>query len=166
MTINDSLFSSEKHDWETPDEFFLGLNKRFSFEIDLAASKQNAKLDKFYTKEDDALTKDWKLISFLNPPYGRSINKWVEKSFHESTKWGSTIVMLIPARTDTIYFHEYVMRAKAIYFVKGRLTFVGAPSAAPFPSMVVEFVGPETPGFYQVPELFSINRKGNVLYGY
>ena len=76
---------------------------------------------------------------FVNPPYGRDIKKWIKKGYEESQKDKTTVVMLIPARTDTSYWHEYCMKASQIFFVKGRLKFGGATSGAPFPSAVVVF---------------------------
>jgi site-specific DNA-methyltransferase (adenine-specific) len=79
---------------------------------------------------------------FCNPPYGREVGKWVEKSYKEAKKKNTTVVMLIPARTDTRYFHDYIYhKAKEIRFIKGRLKFGKATNAAPFPSMVVVFRG-------------------------
>ena len=164
MAINDSMYSSEKHDWETPADFFEGLNRRYKFQIDLAANSKNAKLDTYYSEKDDALSKDWNLTSWLNPPYGRAIGNWIQRAHLQSKLHFSTIVVLMPARTDTLYFHDYVMKAKKIFFVRGRLTFVGAPSPAPFPSMVVEFSGKDMP-YYLSPDIYTMDRKGNVIYG-
>lgn len=140
------MFGSALHVWRTPDEFFNRLDDQHCFSLDAAASQQNAQCSQFFTEEDDALTQDWSGHTvFCNPPYGRGLKHWVKKFFEEGLKPGTKVVALIPARTDTRYFHDYCMRAKRISFIKGRLKFLNdngeelAP--APFPSMVVEFDG-------------------------
>ena len=150
------LFSSKSQEWETPEALFDKLDKVFKFTLDPCATSENAKCKKFYTKEDDGLSKDWcghKV--FVNPPYGREIHKWVKKSFEESCKKNTVVVMLIPARTDTKYWHEYCMKASYIYFIKGRLHFKNKATKdcadktktnpAPFPSAVIVFMKPITP---------------------
>ena len=134
-------YMSDKHTWETPQEFFDLLNEEFNFEIDLACEKETAKCDKYYTKENDGLDKVWNKVSWLNPPYGNSIGSWVQKAYLSAKFDGGTIVCLIPSRTDTKWWHDYVMKAKEIRFVKGRLKFGGLKSSAPFPSAVVVFQG-------------------------
>lgn len=131
-------YSSKKMDWETPQDFFDKLNAEFNFTLDAAASHENKKCPKYFTKDDDGLSLDWRGETvWLNPPYGRELPKWVEKAYEESRKKNTTVVMLIPSRTDTRYFHDYIYGKAEIRFVKGRLKFVGAKDAAPFPSMVV-----------------------------
>jgi site-specific DNA-methyltransferase (adenine-specific) len=142
--MNKALLSSKKMDWCTPNDFFTKLNNEFHFTLDAAASKANAKCDSFYTQEDDALSKDWEGETvFVNPPYGREIGDWVKKAYEESRKPNTVVVMLIPARTDTKYFHEYIIGKSDIRFLKGRLKFEyedgSGAWAAPFPSMVVIF---------------------------
>ena len=75
---------------------------------------------------------------WLNPPYGRGIGKWVQKAYEEAQKPGTVVVCLLPARTDTAWFHDYCRKGK-ITFIRGRLKFGGSKNSAPFPSMVVEF---------------------------
>lgn len=139
------MFSSKSEIWGTPIGFFKLLDKRFNFTLDAAASAENAKCIKFFTIEDDALVQDWaNNIVFCNPPYGRKLKKWVEKFHREGLKENTTVVALIPARTDTIYFHKFCRHAKEIIFIKGRIKFEGengAVNPAPFPSMVVVFQG-------------------------
>ena len=142
--INESLFTSRTDEWGTPKNFFDRLHKEFNFTLDPCASGHNAKCEVYYTIEDDGLTKDWRGESvFCNPPYGRKIAKWVEKCWEESRKSNTLVVMLIPARTDTRYWHEWIFPyAKEIRFVKGRLKFEGGAgneNSAPFPSAVVVF---------------------------
>lgn len=133
------MFSSNRQDWETPQEFFNKLNKEFNFNLDPCADSKNYKCDKYFTEKIDGLKQDWGGYTvFVNPPYGREIGKWIEKAYIESKK-GATVVMLIPARTDTKYWHDYVMQANEIRFIKGRLRFVGSKNAAPFPSAIVIF---------------------------
>lgn len=137
-----TMFSSKSNEWGTPQYFFDKLNKTYKFTLDPCCTPLTAKCDKYYTREDDGLSKSWKdEIVFVNPPYG-DISKWVKKSYEESKHNNATVVMLIPSRTDTRYWHDYVMEASAIYFIKGRLKFENGDdkqNAAPFPSAVVVF---------------------------
>lgn len=135
------MFSSATDEWATPKDFFDTLNEEFDFTLDPCASTDNAKCDKFYTKEQDGLKQDWSGERvFCNPPYGKVIGDWVRKCSEESKKPNTTVVALIPARTDTRYFHEFIYRkAREVRFVKGRLKFGGCKNSAPFPSMVVVF---------------------------
>ena len=142
MMLNQGLFSSEKQDWCTPQQFFDELDAEFHFVLDAAATHQNSKCKRCFTPEDDGLIQNWDVggAVYCNPPYGKEIGLWVKKAYEEAQK-GTTIVMLIPARTDTKYFHEYIYHKAEIRFVKGRLKFTdenGIPKGtAPFPSMVV-----------------------------
>jgi phage N-6-adenine-methyltransferase len=135
--LNESMFSSKKQDWETPKDFFDELDKEFNFEFDVCANEKNSKLPFFFTPEDNALTKPWFGRCWMNPPYGREIKDWVKKAYEESRKPGTMVVALLPARTDTKWFHEYIYGKAEIRFIKGRLKFVGAEHFAPFPSMIV-----------------------------
>lgn len=132
------MFSSKRMDWETPQDFFDKLNVEFHFTLDPCANEQNAKCKKFYTIEQDGLVQSWQgEIVFCNPPYGRELSKWVEKAYKESRKPNTIVVMLIPARTDAKYFHQYIYKKSEIRFIKGRLKFGNSTNGAPFPSMVV-----------------------------
>jgi len=164
--VQETMFSSKSEEWETPKDFFEKLDKRFNFTLDPCCTTGTAKCKNFYTKEDDGLSKDWGGHQvFVNPPYGRQIRKWVEKSFKESRKGNTTVVMLIPARTDTRYWHDYCMKANCIFFVKGRLHFKNKviadytgkskTSPAPFPSAVVVFSGKKS----LVPWISSVGNK-------
>lgn len=137
------LFSSRTDLWATPQYFFDELDREFHFTLDLCALPENAKCEKFYTPVDDGLSQDWSgNVVFCNPPYGNAISSWVRKCYEESRKPNTTVVMLIPARTDTSYFHDYIYHKAEIRFVRGRLKFVGGGvvnNPAPFPSMVVIF---------------------------
>lgn len=138
-------FSSKTNEWATPQNFFDLLDNEFNFTLDPCSTKENAKCRKFYTKEDDGLSKSWEGERvFMNPPYGREIKYWIEKAYTEIIKTRererTIVVCLIPARTDTRYWHEYIFgKAKEIRFVKGRLKFGDGSGSAPFPSAVVVF---------------------------
>lgn len=142
--MNKTLLSSKRMNWETPPEMFNAWNKEFHFTLDPCAEKSTAKCNKFYTIEENGLTEDWSNeIVFCNPPYGKEIGKWVEKCYNESLK-GTTIVLLIPSRTDTRYFHNFIYNKPnvEIRFLKGRLCFLldgQKLDPAPFPSMLVIF---------------------------
>jgi site-specific DNA-methyltransferase (adenine-specific) len=135
------MFSSATDMWATPQSFFDELNNEFHFTLDPCATKANAKCNKFYTIDEDGLQQDWKgEVVFCNPPYGKMISSWVRKCSQESKKPNTTVVALLPARTDTRYFHDYIYgKAKEIRFIKGRLKFGDSKNSAPFPSMVVVF---------------------------
>lgn len=141
--MNKALLSSEKMDWRTPMDFFRKLDQEFHFVLDAAASPENAKCSLYFSPDDDGLSQSWQLggAVFCNPPYGREIGKWVQKAYSEHARGGVTIVMLIPARTDTSYFHDYIYGNAEIRFLRGRLKFEdengAAMNPAPFPSMVV-----------------------------
>ena len=139
--VKNVLFSSANDIWATPQDFYDKLNEEFHFNLDPCALPENAKCDKFFTPEQNGLIQDWGNYNvFCNPPYGRKINEWVEKCRNESKKQNTTVVMLIPARTDTRYFHDFIYhKAKEIRFIKGRLKFGESKNSAPFPSMVIIF---------------------------
>jgi len=139
--MNTVLFSSKKDTWATPQVFFDTLNEEFRFTLDACALPENAKCRLFFTPEQDGLVQDWSGHTvFCNPPYGKKIAAWVEKCYLESRKENTKVIMLLPARTDTVCFHRFIYKiAKEIRFIKGRLKFGGAANSAPFPSMVVVF---------------------------
>lgn len=135
----DLMFSSKTDLWSTPQNFFDELNREFSFQVDVCADKSNAKCPIYYTKEDDGLNKNWGGVCWMNPPYGKEIGKWVEKAYKESRMDKTIVVALLPARTDTRYFHDFIYGKAEIRFIKGRLKFGNAKTGAPFPSMIVVF---------------------------
>jgi len=141
--MNDVLFSSKSHEWATPRWLFAQLDDEFNFTLDPCATDENATCEEYFTKEIDGLKQNWTGMVFCNPPYGRCIGKWVAKAFEEVKKGGATVVMLLPARTDTKWFHEYIYGQAEIRFLKGRLKFGDSKNSAPFPSMIVvfDFVG-------------------------
>jgi len=132
---------SNSNEWATPKDFFKKLDDEFNFTLDPCCTHENAKCEKHYTMEDNGLIQDWSGERvFVNPPYGREIKDWVEKAYNESRKPNTLVVMLIPARTDTKYFHKYIYhKATDIRFIEGRLHFNESKGSAPFPSMVVVF---------------------------
>lgn len=141
--INDAMFSSNTNEWATPQAFFDELNKEFDFTLDPCATPQNAKCARYFTKEIDGLAQSWRgEVVFCNPPYGRDISKWVAKAYAETLSGeAKLVVLLIPARTDTAYFHDYIYKKHEIRFVRGRLHFNESKCGAPFLSMVVVMRG-------------------------
>ena len=147
----DLMFSSATDQWATPQAFFDKLNDEFHFTLDVAADETNHKCKRYYDKSIDGLSQPWAtherereraVVVWCNPPYGREIGKWVEKAYTESLN-GITVVMLLPARTDTKWFHNFIYGKAEIRFVRGRLKFGDSKNSAPFPSMVVVFRGIE-----------------------
>lgn len=140
--ITEALFSNKTDNWATPQNFFDELNKEFHFTLDPCADEKNHKCEKFFTRKENGLFQDWSGESvFVNPPYGREIYNWVEKCYWEGHKENTIVVLLIPARTDTKYFHDFILNRSEIRFIKGRLKFGDSDNSAPFPSMVVVFRG-------------------------
>jgi phage N-6-adenine-methyltransferase len=130
-------YSSKSCEWETPIKFFQELDKEFHFTLDVCASESNRKCESYFDKEVDGLKMKWEGVCWMNPPYGRGIGEWIRKAYM-SAAWGATVVCLIPSRTDTKWFHDYVMKGE-IRFIQGRLKFNQAKTPAPFPSMLVIF---------------------------
>lgn len=133
------MFSSKTDLWETPQDLFDRLDAEFGFDLDACALPQNAKCAAYYTPEQDGLSQPWDGVVWCNPPYGRNIGKWVQKAHDENRRNNNYIVMLLPARTDTKWFHDYILGKAEIRFIRGRLKFGGSKNSAPFPSMVVVF---------------------------
>lgn len=132
-------FSSKTNEWATPQKFFDELNKEFNFNLDPCANTKNHKCAMWFNEKEDGLSKSWDNSRiFMNPPYGHEIGKWVKKA---SEARGGVVVCLLPARTDTKYFHEYIYKnpRATIRFIKGRLKFGDSKNSAPFPSMIVIF---------------------------
>lgn len=142
--INNAMFSSNRDDWETPLELFNQLDAIYHFDLDVCALPHNAKCDKYYTPDDDGLSKTWEGTCWMNPPYGRHIGRWMEKAY-KSSLVGATVVCLVPSRTDTAWWHDYAMRASKITYIRGRIKFVGAKHGAPFPCAIVVLANTSTP---------------------
>lgn len=138
-TMQSAMFGpAQRTDWGTPPAMFAGLDKEFGFTLDVCASPHNAKCERYFTRDDDGIHQSWEGVCWCNPPYGREIPKWVRKAAQEAQR-GVTTVMLIPARTDTSWWHEHIEGRAEVRFIRGRVTFVGAEHPAPFPSAVVIF---------------------------
>lgn len=131
-------FSSKTGLWETPADFFNTANEEFHFTLDVCALPENAKCRNFFTREEDGLQQKWEGVCWMNPPYGREIGKWVKKAA-ESAQEGATVACLLPARTDTRWWHDYVIPYAEVRFLRGRLKFGGSKNSAPFPSALVIF---------------------------
>lgn len=138
--MNRVVLSSDRMDWATPRAFFAALNAEFGFDIDVCASADNACLARYWTEADNALYQDWAgLRCWMNPPFGHGIGKWVAKAWNESRNGSELVVCLIPARTCTRWWHEYVVNAAEIRFIRGRMRFSGHTVNAPFPCAIVVF---------------------------
>jgi len=135
-------FSSATDEWATPQWLFDALHREFAFTLDPCATRENAKCARFFTREDDGLAQDWRgEVVFMNPPYGAAIGRWMQKAF-ESADGGATVVCLVPARTDTAWWHRYAMTGE-VRLLRGRLKFGNANNCAPFPSAIVIFRPPQ-----------------------
>lgn len=153
------MFSSNTGEWSTPPEFFKKLDWRFGpFDLDPCATPHNTTCANFYTEVENGLSKSWKGHTvFVNPPYGRGIDAWIKKGYEEAQDADTKVVMLIPARTDTKYWHDYVMKAEMVFFIKGRLKFGEGANSAPFPSALVVFTKrPE--GWPMIPTMGALTR--------
>ena len=142
MMNTDLMFSSKTEMWATPQQFFDELQLKYNFSLDVCAVAENAKCKKFFTPEQDGLKQTWEGSCWMNPPYGREIGRWVKKAYQQAIEEGNcTVVALLPARTDTRWFHDYIYNKEhvEIQFIKGRLKFGDGPNSAPFPSMLVLF---------------------------
>ena len=138
MTVTNVMFRSTTDQWATPQTFFDKINKEFNFTLDPCADSTNHKCPLYYTKEQNGLLQNWGGHTvFCNPPYGRAIKDWIVKAYEEAQKPNTIVVLLIPARTDTTYFHDYIYQKHEIRFIRGRLKFGDSKNAAPFPSMLV-----------------------------
>jgi phage N-6-adenine-methyltransferase len=140
--ITNGLMTSLSDEWATPQELFNELNQEFDFDLDVCADDWNYKCSRYFTREIDGLSQDWNGKVWMNPPYGRAIGKWMAKAY-EASRGGATVVCLVPARSDTAWWHDYSMKGE-IRFIRGRIKFVsrtGVKDAAPFPSAIVIFRG-------------------------
>jgi len=124
--------------WATPQAFFDQCAERFGpFDLDVCATPENAKCARFFTETEDGLSKPWSGVCWMNPPYGRAISKWMQKAYTSSLA-GATVVCLVPARTDTVWWHDFAAKGE-VEFIRGRLKFGGSKNSAPFPSALVVF---------------------------
>jgi site-specific DNA-methyltransferase (adenine-specific) len=148
MTLNSSNYNSASCEWGTPISLFTRLDAEFAFDLDVCATSQNAKCRRYFTVKEDGLTQEWSGNIWMNPPYGRGIDKWVAKAASSHVM----CVCLLPVRSDTRWWHAYVMRATEIRLLTRRLSFEGSTNKAPFPSAVVVF----KPGVYSPIRLTSM----------
>ena len=139
------LTSSVRHDWETPPELFGALNDEFGFHVDVCADEVNAKCRRFYTVRENGLAQKWSGMCWMNPPYGSDLPRFIRKAYQSAVEGDATVVCLVPARTDTRWFHTYCVLGE-IRFIPGRIKFVGSKWTAPFPAMVVIFHAYLDPG--------------------
>lgn len=143
--MNNVHFKSGNKEWETPSTVFVPLRKEFDIVLDVCATTENTKCKAFFDKKVNGLTSSWGIVHdlggkacWMNPPYGRGVDRWVKKAYDEALA-GVTTVALLPARTDTSWFHNYINGKHEVRFLRGRIKFVDAQSSAPFPSMIVVF---------------------------
>jgi len=155
--LTSGLFTSRTEEWETPLYVFQTLNAEFRFQLDVCATSENAKCKVYFDKQVDGLKQDWSPFRcWMNPPYGKNISKWMHKAYRESQR-GALVVCLIPARTDTRWWHDSAMKAAEIRFVAGRINFGGGKQSAPFPScLAVYYPELENPYKMAVPVIRSV----------
>lgn len=138
----ETLFSRKSDEWETPQDLFDTLNEEFHFDLDPCATVQNRKCWDYITAHQDGLKADWGGCRvYCNPPYSH-VSEWVEKCYREGHKDHTLVVVLLPARTGTRWFHDYVQHRAEVRFIRGRLRFGESKNSAPFDSMLVIFRGP------------------------
>lgn len=138
--FNRDKFKVESVEWETPIGLFARLNREFGFTLDVAASGENAKVPHFFGKDKDGLLQDWGgHCCWMNPPYGNELRKWVEKASRESQKENTVVVALIPSKTNTRWWHQFVMQSREIRFIQGRPKFGTSKHGLPFPLAIVVF---------------------------
>jgi len=162
--------SSKHHSWETPREFFEVVERIFTmgrgFDLDAAASDENRLCERYFTAKDSALCQPWGPLAdgygaatvWCNPPYGKLLGEFVRKAWEEAEADRAEVVMLLPPRSDTAWWHEYVMRASGVYCVRGRISFCkgGEPcSQNTFPSVLVHFLPKSERGVDNCPDFRS-----------
>lgn len=141
MKITKGLTSTGNVVAETPKYLFDRISSIFNFSLDVCALPENAKCENYYTPKDDGLSKPWRGGVWCNPPYGREISSWVRKAYEESQKeYNSFVLMLLPARTDTKWWWEYVQGKATLFFIKGRVKFGDHNVGAPFPSVLALYM--------------------------
>ena len=136
--ISPALYSSKSHLWGTPQDLFNKYNNEYHFTLDVCALPFNTKCERYFTPDDDGLKQSWSgHTCWMNPPYGRTTTGlWVRKAFYETREPDTIVVGLLPSRTDTRWFHDYIYNKAEIRFIKGRLKFGNSKTGAPFPSML------------------------------
>lgn len=131
-------FSSASDEWATPQAYFDEVNAEFGFDLDVCALPSSAKCERYFTPEVDGLAQEWTGRVWMNPPYGRVLGAWMAKAYESAQTTADVVVCLVPARTDTRWWHDFAMRGE-VRFVPGRLRFGGSATSAPFPSALVVF---------------------------
>lgn len=165
----DVMFSSDKDDWETPDDLFERLDDEFNFTLDVCAHHENTKVLRYISEVDNTFDTDWRERSeggacWMNPPYGRKMAPFMHRALQQSVNNKLTVVSLITARTDTDMWHTYVMKcADQVRFIKGRLTFKGASAPAPFPSCIVIYANSENSPIYR-NRFVSADKQGRIIF--
>ena len=135
--FDNNRFASRNQEYATPWNLFNKLNDEFNFTLDVCADEQNRKVSNFFSEEDDALSQDWVGVCWMNPPY-KNVKKWIIKAYEESIKHNSIVVCLVPARTNTKWWHDDCMKGE-IRFIKGRPKFEGCKYGLPQPLAIVIF---------------------------
>lgn len=158
--MNLVVFSSDSDEWTTPRAMFATLDAEFGFTLDAAATDDNALCAAYFTRERDGLAQPWPGVVFVNPPYGHQIGRWTRKA-HDEAQQGAVVVGLIPARTETEWWHRDVMRAAEIRLIRGRMRFSGQRINAPFPSAVVVWrPGEHVPRFTTMDRVLDPGQQG------
>ena len=142
MTFNKGLFLSQRLDWRTPQGVYDKLNEEFHFDFDPCPANPTVWMNSgvsLFHPTFDGLSVPWGQSTFCNPPYGREVGKWIKKGWQESLL-GKTVVLLVAARTDTAWWHDYCLKGE-IRFIRGRLRFDDQKNSAPFPSAIIVFKG-------------------------
>lgn len=146
MSLNLGMYTSDQTEWETPQLLFDAYNDIYNFTIDVCAQPFNTKVDRYYTPEDDGLSQSWSgEVVWMNPPYGTEVPKWTLKAAKER-KRAIAIVALLPARTDTAWWHDNVAPYSELHFLRGRLSFDNTRGTAPFPSVIAIYGRDVVPG--------------------
>ena len=143
--LNKQRFESATVEWATPDSLWKPLNDEFGFTLDVCANAENSKCARYWTKEQNGLLHPWAGVCWMNPPYGKELKRWIIKAECEKSK-GVTTVALIPARTNTNWWHDIVMKNE-VRFIRGRPMFGDSDQGLPWPMAIVVFrgmVGPKT----------------------
>ena len=136
------MYTRKTDEWATPDPLFQDLDREFHFDLDVCASAENHKCEKYFDIETDGLSQNWGGHTvWCNPPY-RNVKEWIRKCYYEGHKPNTTVVALVFARTDTKWWWNYVQHRAEVRFVRGRIKF-GGRANAPFPSALIIYRGPE-----------------------
>ena len=136
--LTEARFAAKSVEYETPQDLFDGLDAEFGFTCDVASTDANAKCAKHFTLADDGLAQPWEGVCWCNPPYGREMPRWIRKARSEAETGNATTVLLIPARTNTGWWHDECMNGE-VRFIRGRPRFNGGKHGLPFPLAFVIF---------------------------